>query len=115
MLALAHDVLGPAYRAGRIDRDHLADHQPVEQMAERGELLFDGRRGDFPAQGFNPGGDMERLHGGERTHAVRLAPGEEFRDGPPVGFAGIAVADVRGEEIDEAPRRGLAAGGDQRG
>ena len=37
------------------------------------------------------------------------------RHGAPVGFAGIAVADVGGEEIDEAARCMLAAGGDQRG
>ena len=40
---------------------------------------------------------------------------DSIRHGAPVGFARVAVADVRREEIDEAARCMLAAGGDQRG
>ncbi len=65
--------------------------------------------------GLDPGGDVQRLHLGERVQPVRRAPAQELADAAPVGFAGIAVADVGGKEIDEAPRRRLAAPGDQRG
>ena len=34
----------PAHRGGRVDRHDLAGHQPVEQMADRGQALLDGRR-----------------------------------------------------------------------
>ena len=44
-LPARHDVPGPAHRAGRVDRHDLADHEPIEQMAQRREPLLDGRRG----------------------------------------------------------------------
>jgi hypothetical protein len=72
-------------------------------MAERPELLFDRRCRNFTAQGLNPSGDMERCNGHERTHAVFLAPSEEICNGATVGFAGVAVADLQGEELHEAP------------
>ena len=37
-LAAAHDVLGPAHRMRRVDGEDLADHQPVEQHADRREV-----------------------------------------------------------------------------
>ena len=36
--------------------------------------------------------------------AVLLAPGEESGDRPGVGQPGVGVADVGGEELEEAPR-----------
>jgi hypothetical protein len=35
-LAAAHDVLGPAHCVRRVDGEDLADHEPVEQHADRG-------------------------------------------------------------------------------
>jgi hypothetical protein len=35
--------LGPAHRVRRVDGEDLADHQPVEQHADRSEMQFDGR------------------------------------------------------------------------
>jgi hypothetical protein len=49
------------------------------------------------------------------VHPVRRAPAQELADVALVGFAGIAVTDVRSEEVDEAPRGVLAAGRYQRG
>ena len=43
-LAFFHDVLRAAHRGGRILADDLADDQPVEQHADRREVLLDGRR-----------------------------------------------------------------------
>ena len=42
-LAALDDVLRPAHRVGGIDREDLADDEPVEQHADRGEVLLDGR------------------------------------------------------------------------
>jgi hypothetical protein len=39
-----YDVLRAAHGHGRVHRHDLADDQPIEQMADGGEMLFDGRR-----------------------------------------------------------------------
>src|SRR6516225_1308364 len=44
-LATAHDVLGPTHSMGRIDRENLADDEPIKQHADGREVLFDGRLG----------------------------------------------------------------------
>jgi hypothetical protein len=58
---------------------------------------------------------VQRLHIAERGYPVFLAPGQEESDGMAVGYPGIAIADVGGEELQETPRRLLAAGGDEGG
>jgi hypothetical protein len=45
---------------------------------------------------------------------MMLAPGQELGNRLRVGAAGVAVADVGGEEFDEADT-GLVAGGDDEG
>ena len=42
-LAALDDVLRPAHRMRRVDGENLADDQPVEQHADRGQMLLDGR------------------------------------------------------------------------
>jgi hypothetical protein len=64
---------------------------------------------------LDPGRHMDGLHAAERAHALRLAPGQELADGAAIGFARMAVADIGGEEVNEAARRRLTAGSDQRG
>jgi hypothetical protein len=32
-----HHVPGPGHRRGRVDRHHLAGHEPIEQATDRGE------------------------------------------------------------------------------
>ena len=49
----------------------------------------------------------------EVADAMRLAPREEMPDGLRRRRAGVPVADVRGEELDEAPRSTLAGAGDR--
>ena len=44
VLPPAHHVFGAAHGGGGIDREHLADHQPVEQHAHRRQPLLDARR-----------------------------------------------------------------------
>ena len=69
---------GPAHGGGGIDRHDLAGHQPVEQVADRGEALLDGRRGSLAAELLDVGGDVQRLHVGDRRDAGALAPGQKF-------------------------------------
>ena len=103
-------VARAAHRGGRVDRHHLAGHQPVEQVADRGQALLDGRRGELARLRLDPGRDVQRPHGSERRHAMRLAPGEELGHGAAVGAAGVRVADRGGEELEEAqPARSPAA------
>jgi hypothetical protein len=42
-LAFSHDVFGIAHGVGRIHVDDVADHQPVEQHAQRSQVLLDFR------------------------------------------------------------------------
>ena len=52
-------------------------------MADRGEALLDGRRRALAAELLDVGGDMQRLHVGDRRDAGALAPGQKF----PVAWA----------------------------
>jgi hypothetical protein len=94
------ECLGPRTDAARIDRQHLADHEPVEKCAQCGQSLLHGLRRQ--AQLVDVGGDV---HGLDRTHvedAVSTAPTREVRSGLGVRLAGVRVSDVRGEELDGA-------------
>ena len=112
--AALHDMARAAHRGGRVDRHHLAGHQPVEQVADRGQALLDGRRGELARLRLDPGRDVQRPHGGERRHAMALAPGEEVAHGAAVGPARVRVADRGGEELEETQPRSVASGGNKR-
>jgi hypothetical protein len=106
-------------------REHLADDEPVEQHADRGQMLLDGRlRGVALLDGaiarvrhlqrLQIGGDVKRLDIGELPDAMLLEPGEERARRPVIGQAGVIVLDRSGEEIEE-PLCGTVAGpGDHR-
>ena len=98
--ALLDDVLGAAYRAGRVEIHDAAAGQPVEAHADGGEVLLDGRCRSVFGQRFDVGGDMHWLDAGERQ-AVPLAPGEEIADGSSICLPRIGVADGGGQEFDE--------------
>ena len=100
-LALLDDVLGTAYRAGRVEIHDAAAGQPVEAHADGGQVLLDRWGGAGLGQLLDIGSDVHRLDAGERQ-AVPLAPGEEIPDGSGVCLAGVGVADGRGQEFDEA-------------
>ena len=113
-LAGLDDVLRAAHRMGRIGGDDLAGDQPVEQHADGGQVLLDGRLLEILAQRLDIGGDMQRLDIGDLADLVLVAPGEEPAAGPVIGRAGVLVADGRGEEFEEAARGVVAGGGDRR-
>ena len=77
-------------------------------MADRGQALFDGRRGSLTAELLDVGGDMQRPHVDNRGDAGALAPGQEFPRRLRVGAARVLVADVGGEEFPKARLRALA-------
>jgi hypothetical protein len=89
---------------------HLADHQPVEQHAHRGERLLDARRRDLAPPLLDIGGDVKGAGRLERD-APSLAPLEEGPARASIGPPRVRVADVGGEELDVAPARRLAAVG----
>ena len=114
-LALAHDMPGSPHRRGRIHGHDLTHHQPVKQMADGGEPLLHGGRGSFAAKLFDVGRDVQRQHAVDRRDAAALAPCQEFPRRLRVGAARVDVADVGGEEFEEADLRALAGGVDQDG
>jgi len=63
-LAGGRDVLRPAHRRGRVVRHHLADHQPVEQHADRRQVLLDARRRPPAAEQLDVGRHVHRPDGG---------------------------------------------------
>ena len=102
-------MLRAAHRGGRIDRHDLAGHQPIEQVADRGELLLDGRRRHLAGLRLDPGRDVQRRDLRQRRHAGVGAPGQKLRDGAAVGAPRVRVADVGGEEFEEADAGGSPA------
>jgi len=106
------DMTRPAHRSGRVDWHDLAGDEPIEQMPDRGEPLFDARRGQFARGRLDPRRDVHRLDGGDRRHAGARAPAEKFIGGAGIGPARVRVADVGGEEFEEAHAGTLAGGGD---
>jgi hypothetical protein len=112
-LASLDNVFGAANGGGGIYRQHLADHRPVEQHADGGEPLLDGRRRRPATDILDPSRDVHRFDVKQLDEAGLVAPVEEFAGGPVIGFARVRVADVGGEEFDEAPAGVAAARGDQ--
>ena len=111
-LAGAHHVFGATHGGGWVHSEHLADHQPVEQHAYGRQPLLDAGRRKLPPEALDPGGDVYRLDV-EQAEAGLVAPVEELSDRPVVGAARVRVADVGGEEFDEAAAGVPAARGDQ--
>jgi hypothetical protein len=88
----------------------MAGDQPVEQMAQRRELLLDALGLVGLGLDLDPGRDVQRLD----VEQV-LDPGlgldliEEITDGAQIRLARVAVADPRREEL-QVPPLGVAAG-----
>ncbi len=113
-LAGACGMRRAAHRSRGIDGHHLARHQPVEQVADRGQAQLDGRRRKFARLPLDPGRHMQRLHRRDRRHAMLVAPGQEVGHSAAVGPPRVRVADGGREEFQEAPRGLVAGHGDQR-
>ncbi len=92
--AFLDDVARPANRARRIHRNNLADDEPVEKHADRGELEFHRGCGNPAAEFLDVGRDVERADGAEIGEPVVLAPGGKGRDRSGVGLPRVRVANV---------------------
>jgi len=90
----------------------VAGDQPVEEHSDRREVLLDCRRLPLGRQIFDVRGDRDRANGRE-FQSPPLAPIEELTDGLNVSRSGVAVANCRGEEFDEATNRIIAGAGDE--
>jgi hypothetical protein len=95
--------------ARRVIGNDLLDDKPVEQAAQRGQVLLDGRRGH--RLGFDIGGDVQRPDCGE-LQIVFFAPAEELSGCLDIGCARVFVADGGGEEFEEMFAGFAAAGSD---
>ena len=104
-LAALHDVLRPANGGRGIHGDDLAGHKPIKEHPNRGKCCF--TVGAAPVC-FSMYAAITTGLICRGRDAVRLAPGEELSDGLGVRGARVAVADIRGEELDEAPGGALA-------
>src|SRR5271166_6370094 len=77
-------------------------------------MLLDRGSPPLPLQSLDIRRHMHRLHVFEAANSLPFAPAEEGAGSPPVSGASVGVADVDGEELDEAPGGALACPGDER-
>lgn len=103
VLPFLHHVRRPADGASRVHRNDLADHQVVEVHANGSQVPLHGRRLVAEHQLFDVRRDDDGL---DELEPTPLAPLEEPADG--LREAGVLVADVRREELDEPAGRPLA-------
>jgi hypothetical protein len=80
-LAFVDDVFRAAHGLRRIDVEDVTCHQPVEQHAQRREMLLDRRRGEFALQLFDERRHLDRLHVGELCQPEAVSPGGEAPGG----------------------------------
>ncbi len=111
-LALARCITRSAHGRGRIVRHDLAGDEPVEQVADRRELLLDGRRRRRLRLQFDLGRHMQRLHDGNRRHAGAGASREKVTGRASIRTPCMRVAGRRREELEESHAGPLASGGD---
>ena len=111
-LAGLDDVLWSPNRARGVEREDLADDEPVEEHPKRREVLLDGRRRERPGEPLDVGCDHHRLDLVQREASV-LAPLGEASHCREVGEARVSVPDVGSEELPEAPL-GAFGGGEER-
>src|SRR5947199_9716327 len=64
--------LGPRTAWAGFDIEDVADHQPVEQHAERGQVLLDRRRRELALQFLDECSDVDGLNAGELADAAGL-------------------------------------------
>jgi hypothetical protein len=92
----------------------LAGDRPVEEHADRRELLLDRGRLHRSLQLLDIAGDVMRPDRREREAAV-LTPVEKPVARPQIRPPGVRVADIRREEFDMASGSFVAKIGDERG
>jgi hypothetical protein len=112
-LALLRRVPRTADRCRRVERHNLADHEPIEEHAYRGERLLHGRSREILTEHLDVGRDVHRTYPLEREPSS-FAPAEKIRTRAVIRAARVRVPDVGGEEFQE-PEAGIFAGGQNDG
>ena len=97
-----------------VRRHHLPRHQPIEQHTDAGQVLLDGGRRHFLGELLDIGGDMHRLHVLQPVNPLPFAPVQKRSGSAAISFARVFVADVDGEEFEEAQRGPLPCPVNQR-
>ena len=100
--AFPHEICRPTNHDRGVGGYDLTQDKPIEEHADGGELYFDRRRRDPLLQFFDISRDVDRLHVAEMLESVVLAPGGEIAGGLRVGFPGVGVSDIGGEEFKDA-------------
>ena len=95
-LAFLDHMLRAPHRARRIERQDLADHQPVEQHPDRRQVLLHARRRQRPRELLYVGRDHHRLDLRQGDAVVPAPVGEPPRRDQ-VGTPRVRVANVAGE------------------
>jgi hypothetical protein len=88
---------------GRVRRQHLARYQPIKQHADTGQMLLNGGRFACRQHLLDIARHMHGPHVFDAHDAPALAPAQEGDGRLAVGRAGVLVADIDGEEFEEAP------------
>jgi hypothetical protein len=102
-LTRLHDMGWSAHGMCRVHGDDLAGHQPVEQFADRRQVLLDGRLFEILAQQhLYLGRNVQWLDIDQLADMLAFAPGEEPASRMKIGLAGVAVADGD-REVFEKP------------
>ena len=101
-LPLLHDMPRASDCVRWIGREHLVDHEPVEEHPQGGKLLLDRGRGEPCREFLNIGGDVDGPDLHERSDPVRGAPSPEAGDRLGIGFPGMGIAELGGEEFQDA-------------
>ncbi len=84
-------------------QENLANDEPVKEFLHGGQMLFNRLRVlrlGFP---LHPGRNMHGLNLGQAVDPFFMQPAKKLAHGSGIGFAGIAVADLSGEEFEEPP------------
>src|ERR1019366_8844324 len=87
-----------------VRRHYLPRYQPVEQHAYTGEMLLDRGSRPLTLQQFDICGHMHRLDASKFANPLPFAPAQEGTSGPRICGPRVFVADIDGEEFEEAPR-----------
>jgi hypothetical protein len=101
--AFLNRVLRASDRRGRIRGHDLADHQPIEQHADGGEMLLDRGLGESSTEQFDVRRDVDRFNVDKVFQIISPAPAGELPNTAKVCPSGIRIADIGGKELEESP------------
>jgi hypothetical protein len=105
-------VLWASDDRGRVTAYYLADNQLIVEHPHRRQVLLDAWCRPGLAELLDVPGNMHQLNRIKPSKAPLLTPAEEIRHRPAIGGASVGIADIGGEELNEADGGVLACCGD---